>query len=275
MGEQMKDLILLLDKLGLAGMKSQVLEITNLRKEDQAEASANAGAIALLKKLLTAEYEYKKSRSLCYRLQLAKFPGIKLLQDTAQAKLIQKIDIEKVIDNRENIMLIGGSGSAKTHLAIGLAFTAIERGYRVRFYTLNELATQLLDARNHNYETKFMESVKRFRLIVIDELGYVPIKHEARFLLFELFAKLYEQSSLIITTNLRFEEWGDIFGNPKATKAIIDRLTHHCHIIETGNKSFRGEIRCEDESAGGGKGEGGNDDKSEDEGRGGEGGNVK
>ena len=88
--------------------------------------------------------------------------------------------------------------------------------------------------------------VKRFRLIVIDELGYVPIKHEARFLLFELFAKLYEQSSLIITTHLRFEEWGDIFGNAKATKAIIDRLTHHCQIIETGNKSFRGAIRCED-----------------------------
>jgi DNA replication protein DnaC len=154
--------------------------------------------------------------------------------------LLKNIDIQKVVDNHENILLIGGSGSAKTHLAIGLAFTAIERSYRVRFYTLNELATQLLNARTHNYEIKFMDSVKRFHLIVIDELGYVPIKHEARFLLFELFAKLYEQSSLIITTHLRFEEWGDIFGNPKATKVIIDRLTHHCQIIETGNKSFRG-----------------------------------
>lgn len=240
MGEQMKDLILLLDKLGLAGMKSQLTEITNLGNK-----TCTNTIIELLKKLLAAEYEYKKSRSLYYRLQLARFPSIKLLSDTVQAKLIQNIDIEKVIDNHENILLIGGSGSAKTHLAIGLAFTAIERGYRVRFYTLNELASQLLDARTHNYETKFINSVKRFRLIVIDELGYVPIKHEARFLLFELFAKLYEQSSLIITTHLRFEEWGDIFGNPKATKAIIDRLTHHCQIIETGNKSFRGAIRCE------------------------------
>jgi DNA replication protein DnaC len=129
-------------------------------------------------------------------------------------------------------MLIGGAGSAKTHLAIGLAFVALERNYRVRFYTLNELANPLL--------IRFMESIKRFDLIVVDELGYVPIKPESGSLLFELFAKLYEQSSIIITTHLRFEEWGEIFGNAKATKAIIDRLTHHCKIIETGNKSFRG-----------------------------------
>ncbi len=189
---------------------------------------------------IEAECEYKKSRSLHYRLQLAKFPAIKLLSDTDQIKLVENIDLTKVIDKHENIMLIVGSGSAKTHLAIGLAFTVIEKGYRVRFYTLNELAAQLHNARIHNYEVKFIASVKRFHLLVIDELGYVPIKPEARFLLFELFAKLYEQSSLIITTHLRFEEWGDIFGNPKATKAIIDRLTHRCHIIETGNKSFRG-----------------------------------
>ena len=231
----MKEVILLLDKLGLTGMKMQLSEVIDLANDPEAN-----NIYETLKKLLAAEYEYKKSRSLHYRLQLARFPTIKLLSDTSQAKLLKNIDIQKVVDNHENILLIGGSGSAKTHLAIGLAFTAIERSYRVRFYTLNELATQLLSARTHNYEIKFMDSVKRFHLIVIDELGYVPIKHEARFLLFELFAKLYEQSSLIITTHLRFEEWGDIFGNPKATKVIIDRLTHHCQIIETGNKSFRG-----------------------------------
>ena len=173
---------------------------------------------------------------------------IKLLSDTDQSKLVENIDLTKLIKNHENIMLIGGSGSAKTHLAIGLAFIAIESSYRVRFWTLNELAVQLLNARTHNYEVKFIDAVKRFQLIVIDELGYIPIKPEARFLLFELFAKLYERSSLIITTHLRFEEWGDLFGNPKATKAIIDRLTHRCHIIETGNKSFRGEKDIENTS---------------------------
>lgn len=233
----MKDLLPLLDTLGLVGMKMHLVESMNLGSEAYNSGSA---LYDTLKKLLEVECEYKKSRSLAYKLQLAKFPTIKLLSDTTQSSLLQNIDIQKVVDNKENILLIGGSGSAKTHLAIGLAYTAIARNYRVRFYTLNELAHQLLKAKDHNYENQFMNSVKRFHLIVIDELGYVPIKPEARFLLFELFAKLYEQSSLIITTHLRFEEWDDIYGNPKATKAIIDRLTHHCHIIETGNQSFRG-----------------------------------
>lgn len=118
----MKDLVLLIDKLGLAGMKTQLPEVMNLANE------VYASTVEILKKLLTAECEHKKSRSLYYRLQLARFPGIKLLSDTSQAKLTQNIDIQKVVDNRENIMFIGGSGSAKTHLAIGLAFTAIERG---------------------------------------------------------------------------------------------------------------------------------------------------
>ena len=142
----MKEVILLLDKLGLTGMKMQLSEVIDLANDLQAN-----NIYGTLKKLLAAEYEYKKSRSLNYRLQLARFPTVKLLSDTSQAKLLKNIDIQKVVDNHENILLIGGSGSAKTHLAIGLAFTAIERSYRVRFYTLNELATQLLNARTHNY----------------------------------------------------------------------------------------------------------------------------
>ncbi|WP_367364651.1 ATP-binding protein [Candidatus Tisiphia endosymbiont of Nedyus quadrimaculatus] len=130
----MKDLILLLDKLGLVGMKMQLAESSNLTND-----VPTTSVYDVLKKLLEAECEYKKSRSLGYRLQLAKFPTIKLLSDTCQAKLVENIDIQKVIDNHQNIMFIGGSGSAKTHLAIGLAFTAIEKSYRVRFYTLNEL----------------------------------------------------------------------------------------------------------------------------------------
>lgn len=231
----MKDLTPLLDKLGLSGMKAHLPEIMNLTNEQSTD-----GIYSILKRLLEVECEYKKSRSLHYRLRLARLPTIKQLSETSQAKLVEDIDIREVIDNHKNIMLIGGAGSAKTHLAIGLAFAAIERNYRVRFYTLNELATQLLRARTHNYEINFMDSVKRFNLIVVDELGYVPIKPESGPLLFELFAKLYEQSSIIITTHLKFEEWSEIFGNAKATKAIIDRLTHHCKIIETGNKSFRG-----------------------------------
>ena len=232
----MEEIKILLDKLGLMGIKMHLTEVM-----ESVDESCISGVREVLQKLLTVEYEYKKSRSLHYRLQLARFPTIKLLSDTSAANLVENIDVQKLIDNHKNVILVGGSGSAKTHLAIGLAFTGIERGYRVRFYTLSGLAMQLLNARIHNYEIQFMDSVKRFHLIIVDELGYVPIKPEARSLLFELFAKLYEQTSIIITTHLKFEEWGEIFGNAKATKAIIDRLTHHCHIIETGNKSFRGE----------------------------------
>lgn len=231
----MKDLVPLLDKLGLTGMKTHLFGDSELSQEQCSDET-----YAILKKLFEVECEYKKSRSLHYRLGLARLPTIKLLSETGQAKLVERIDLKSIIEKHKNIMLIGGAGSAKTHLAIGLAYAAIEKGYRVRFYTLNELAIQLLSMRAHNYEIRFMESMKRFDLIVIDELGYVPIKPESGPLLFELFAKLYEQSSIIITTHLRFEEWGEIFGNAKATKAIIDRLTHHCEIVETGNKSFRG-----------------------------------
>ena len=227
----MKDLIFLLDKLRLTGIKTHLLE----REEQPVD-----GTYELLRSLLKVEHEYKKSRSLHYRLNLAKLPTVKLLSETSQARLVERVDIKQLIDNNQNVILVGGPGSAKTHLAIGLIFLAIQKSYRAKFYTLNELAIQLLNARAHNNEIKFMEAIKRFDIIVIDELGYVPIKPESGSLLFELFAKLYEQTSIIITTHLRFEEWGEIFGNAKATKAIIDRLTHHCKIIETGNKSFRG-----------------------------------
>jgi DNA replication protein DnaC len=236
----MKELTMLLDKLGLVGMKMQLTEGINLIKGEEDNSNNMYDIYGVLKKLLEAECEYKKSRSLEYRLKVARFPAIKLLSDTSQAGLIGNIDIGNIIDKHENIILIGGSGSGKTHLAIGLGFAASQRSYRVRFYTLNELATLLLNAKAHNNESKVMESIMRFHLIIVDELGYIPIKAEARALLFELFGRLYEQTSLIITTYLRFEEWGEIFGNPKATKAIIDRITHHCRIVETGNKSFRG-----------------------------------
>jgi DNA replication protein DnaC len=230
------DIIPLLDELGFIGMKEHLASILDIESTNISEAVCLA-----LSKLLTIELEYKKARSLNYRLKLAKFPSVKLLEETAQAKLVLSIDINNIIKQHENILLIGGSGSAKTHLAIGLAYKAITNGYRAKFYTLSELASRLLKAKTHNYEAQFMESINRFQVVVIDELGYVPIDNNATSLLFTLFAKLYEHTSVIITTHLKFEEWGNMFGDAKSTKAIIDRITHHCKIIETGNKSFRNQ----------------------------------
>lgn len=233
----MKDIIELLEKLGLVGAKMSIEEdLIGINK------AAIEHVYPVLKKCLEVEMEYRSSRSLQYKLRLAKFPNLKLLSDTKQAELVKNLDIESLVDKHENIILIGGSGSGKTHLSIGLGYQAIEYGYRVKYYTLNELAAQLVKASRHNYEVQFIEAIKRFHLVIVDELGYVPIKTESQAHLFELFAKLYEQSSIIIATHLKFEEWKEIFGNNKATKAIIDRLTHHCHIIETGNVSFRGGL---------------------------------
>jgi len=229
--QSIKDAELLLNKLGLHGMQ---LGLSRVKLE-----SDNTGFYTQLVNLLQKEMEYKKSRSLNYRLKLAKLPQVKLLTDTKAANLVATIDVTEAINNKENLFFIGGSGSAKTHLAIGLGYNALELGKKIKFYTLANLARDLLLAQQYNNEWRLMLRLQRFDILIIDELGYVPIDKKAGILLFELFAKLYEQTSLFITTHLKFDEWNDMFGDIKATKAIIDRLTHHCHVIETGNISYR------------------------------------
>jgi len=232
------EIITLLDKLGLHGMK---FGLSGIGEEDTCWQR-------VLASLLAQEVEYKKSRSLAYRLKVAKFPQIKLLSDTKSAHLVARIDVKQLIQRRENLFFIGGSGSAKTHLAIALAYQALEHGKKVKFYTLIDLSRDLLQAKSHNYEKAFMHNLIRFDILVIDEFGYIAIDKLARVLLFELFAKLYEQTSVFITTHLKFNEWDNMFGDQKSTKAIIDRLTHHCHIIETGNASYRLEKPVYDNS---------------------------
>lgn len=229
--QSIKNAELLLNQRGLRCMQ---LGLSGIKLE-----SEGSEFYERLVELLQKEVEYKKSRSLNYRLKLARIPHIKLLADTRAANLVTGIDVSGVMENQENLFFIGGSGSAKTHLAIGLAYKALELGKRVKFYTLAKLARDLMLAQQHNSEWNLMLRLQRFDILIIDEFGYVPIDKKAGVLLFELFAKLYEQTSLFITTHLKFDEWCDMFGDLKATKAIIDRLTHHCHVIETGNISYR------------------------------------
>lgn len=226
-----------LEMLGLKGMLQYFNDTLDLKAQEQWPQ--------MLLSMLKNEASYRQTRSFRYKLELAKLPQIKSVDNfdptdlpINRDSLAAAISI-KFVQDHGNILIIGSSGTGKSHLAIGLAHLALQNNYRIRFYKLVDLARELMAAQAHNYETAFMARLQRFDLLVIDELGYQPIDPKASSLLFELFSNLYEKVSVIITTHLKFDEWSDIFGNIKASKAIIDRFTHHCLVLETGNKSWR------------------------------------
>ncbi len=227
-----------LESLKLRGMLQHFDDITKLKISEQQWPQTFLS-------LLKSEASYRQSRSFMYKLGLAKLPQIKSMDDFDTANLpinheaLTNASNMKFIEDRYNILIVGGSGTGKSHLAIGLAHLALHSNYRIRFYKFSELARKLVMAQAHNHESLFMAKLQRFDLLIIDELGYLPVDPKASPLLFELFSNLYEKVSTIITTHLTFDEWADIFGNAKATKAIIDRFTHHCLVLETGNKSWR------------------------------------
>lgn len=228
--------------------------LENIRDMIEAAKEKQDSLLQTLQKLLEVEIEYRKTRSLMYRLKLAKLPQIKSLEtfNTTESTLERNVLNEllecKYIQAAENILLIGGSGTGKSHVALSLAHVALQKGYKIKFYKFSELARQLLQAKEHRYEASFMAHLQRFNLLLIDEVGYLPIDKQAGALLFELFSNLYEKVSLILTTHLAFTEWGELFGSLKATKAMIDRLTHHCQILETGNASWRLKERTTQEA---------------------------
>jgi DNA replication protein DnaC len=229
----------LLRKLHCNGMLENFQSIIETAKEK------HDSWLQTLRQLLEVEVEYRKTRSLMYRLKLARLPQIKIIEhfDTNESPLnknmLDELSECKYIKEAENIILVGGSGTGKSHIALSLAHIALQQGYKVKFYKFSELARKLLQAKEHRYEANLMAHLQRFNLLIIDEVGYLPIDKQAGSLLFELFSNMYEKVSLVLTTHLAFNEWGELFGNHKATKAIIDRLTHHCKILETGNVSWR------------------------------------
>ncbi len=226
-----------LNVLGYKGMLSSFKENLELKK-------LSLNFQETFYKLIQAEMSHKSARSLSYRLELAKLPRILTfdqfdLDNVPFAK--EKLTLLRqfnFIENSENILIIGGAGTGKTHIALSLGYEAL-KDYRVKFYRFIDLAKQLKDAQKNNKLDSLIIRLKNFDLLIIDELGYLPIDEVSGELLFELFSNLYETTSTIITTHLNFDEWNTIFGSKKSTKAIIDRITHHCQILETGNKSWR------------------------------------
>jgi DNA replication protein DnaC len=225
--------------LGFKGMLPYFDEMLELNKDQHLPWQE------IFLSLLKSEMCYRQTRSFMYRLGLAKLPQLKSLDNfnleglPMNPEILAKTKSLTFINDHHNLLIIGGSGSGKTHLALGLAQAALQKNYRIRFYKFVNLARALLMAEQHNYQASLMARLQNFHLLIVDEFGYLPIDIKASPLLFELFSNLYEKTSILLTTHLTFDEWGDIFGNPKSTKAIIDRVTHHCLILETGNKSWR------------------------------------
>lgn len=199
-----------------------------------------------LLRLIEQEIHDREQRATERRLKAARFPVVKTLdsfrfdaQPSINQPLVRELAHGEFIKERENVLFIGNSGTGKTHLATALAFSACQMGFRVRFFGVTGLVTQLLERREERQLERFFKQLERVDLLVLDELGYVPFSKMGAELLFEVISRAYERTSLVVTTNLPFESWTEVMGSQRLTGALLDRLTHRVHILEANGESFR------------------------------------